>query len=671
MKTLPLCVLYTQDRALQKRLRGYLRSLADLRVVEEPGALERTLSRFGPALLLLDVRAEEGLDLLGQIPDTWPETVTVALGTPRSAPLRRAQSLGVFAAEGLEADRQRVQEQVQQGLAHLRLTQENRALRGDSPAPTHRAPLTGGAAGSSKVPLSDLSRALRKFEDVGALLNAVVDGIASSMMVTRVGIFCKTREQNAYRLRAGLRCLEETEQIAYTDRDPLVRWLEIHAHLVSRGNLDHIPDTAERLMLRKTLDALGAEILLPMHARGRMLGWLFVGHRATGVPFDYAELEDLLIVAEHGSAALENALLYEEVTIQKTLAETVLQSMPTGIVAIAPDGRVRWFNQAAESILDRMADEVLGRMVEEVNSPLTDVLRRTVEQELAPEPRSWTDPRTKRSLLVEARRLMAGSTCLGAVALIQDRSTEEMLREKEEQLERAAFWTELAASMSHEVRNPLVAIKTFAQLLPERYEDPEFRSEFSTLVSCEVDRLNKIIEQINDFAHPPQLQFQPVDINDIVAKGIDLAKLRQPPNGVRIELKAQPKLPKITGDEHALTECVAHLITNALEASVGCKKPRVDITAQATPVINGSESGISITVKDNAGGIPTDIREKIFSPFCTSKARGMGLGLPIVRRTVVDHNGRIDIDSDKGGTAVTVLLPIANGSTDDEAHSDH
>ena len=73
------------------------------------------------------------------------------------------------------------------------------------------------------------------------------------------------------------------------------------------------------------------------------------------------------------------------------------------------------------------------------------------------------------------------------------------------QLERAQFWTDLAAGMSHEIRNPLVAIKTFAQLLPERYADAEFRAEFSRLVAGEVDRLNGIIEQINAFAHPPAL----------------------------------------------------------------------------------------------------------------------------------------------------------------------
>jgi two-component system sensor histidine kinase AtoS len=265
---------------------------------------------------------------------------------------------------------------------------------------------------------------------------------------------------------------------------------------------------------------------------------------------------------------------------------------------------------------------------------------------------------------------MTGADCMGAVALLYDRTAEQQLREKEERLERATFWTELAASMSHEVRNPLVAIKTFAQLLPERYEDPEFRSSFSELVAKEVDRLNKIIQQIDDFANPPQLQFKAIDVKDTLRKGLDMAVLRIPQNGVSIQAKAADDLPKIRGDERALAECFSEIITNAMEASQGRKKPRIEIATEEGETVNGQATpGVTIIVKDNAGGIPEEIRDKVFSPFCTTKARGMGLGLPIARRTVTDHSGRLEINSGKKGTAVRITLPavVGNGPGQDEA----
>jgi signal transduction histidine kinase len=223
-------------------------------------------------------------------------------------------------------------------------------------------------------------------------------------------------------------------------------------------------------------------------------------------------------------------------------------------------------------------------------------------------------------------------------------------------VDRAAFWTDLAASMSHEIRNPLVAIKTFAQLLPERFEDADFRKDFNEIVVQEIDRLDKIITQINDFAHPSELVMKSVDLRSSVKKAIDLARIRVAKNGVAIDTMLPNDLPRVLGDEDALTEVFAHLVANAAEATSGQSKPRISLAAK--PILEGDRaSGVVITVQDNGKGISPDLREKIFSPFCTTKARGMGLGLPIVKRTVFDHNGRVDIDSNPNGTSVSVMLP--------------
>ena len=163
--------------------------------------------------------------------------------------------------------------------------------------------------------------------------------------------FPRFRQGDRYRLRAGLRCLPETSEIEYGERDALVRWFELHAHLICRGNLAQTPDQTQRTLMRRALDTFGAEVIVPLHARGSIIGWLFFGHRVTGQPFDYNDLEGLMFLAEHVSTVLENALLYEEVTLQKTLAETLLKSIPPGIVATDEEAIIRWFNPTAERIL--------------------------------------------------------------------------------------------------------------------------------------------------------------------------------------------------------------------------------------------------------------------------------------------------------------------------------
>jgi two-component system nitrogen regulation sensor histidine kinase GlnL len=267
--------------------------------------------------------------------------------------------------------------------------------------------------------------------------------------------------------------------------------------------------------------------------------------------------------------------------------------------------------------------------------------------------RQWIDQRTRRSLLVETRRL---DDELGTVAVVYDLTAEEDLREKQALLDRAAFWTDLAASMSHEIRNPLVAIKTFAQLLPERFDDADFRKEFNEIVVKEIDRLDKIITQINNFAHPPELVFKPIDLRGPVRKAIAIARERVGTNGVAVETSLADDLPKIVADEKALTEAFAHLVANAAEATSGQAKRRITLTAK--PIREGSRaSGVVVTVRDNGKGIAPELKDKIFSPFVTTKARGIGLGLPIVKRTVFDHQGRVDVESTPRGTEVSVLLP--------------
>src|ERR1041385_5100570 len=211
----------------------------------------------------------------------------------------------------------------------------------------------------------------------------------------------------------------------------------------------------------------------------------------------------------------------------------------------------------------------------------------------------------------------------------------------------------------HEIRNPLVAIKTFAQLLPERFDDDDFRKEFNEIVLREIDRLDKIIVQINSFAHPPELILKPLDVRAPVQKGIEMAQERlHSDDTVRVETVLPNDLPKVVGDEAALAEAFAHLVANAAEALSGQSKPR--ITLSAKPIREGKRAtGVLVTVRDNGRGIAPEIKEKVFSPFCTTKPRGMGLGLPIVKRTVFDHHGRVEIDSSPHGTLVNVLLPTS------------
>lgn len=674
MNLLPVCVLYTQDDELVRRVGGYLYSVASVQHVSEPERLESTSRKLDPTLVFMDVRCTDSSDLISRMKFQMPESLVTVLAVPRSEPALEAESLGVYAVEDLKVNRLRLHGLVERAFSHLKLVRENRLLRqetidtGDRGQPTAAA-RTPANEGSGLFQHQLMHRLFRHFDDVNAMLDNVVEVVQSFARVSRVGIFSRDFESGRYCLKAGIKCFEDSWNLIVSPEDPLVQWLQFNAHLVSRESLAHIRDGQERVVLDQSLDMLGAELIVPLLARDRLLGWLFIGHRLTGAPFEENHLEELMALAEHVSTSLENALLYSENAVQKTFAETVLQSIPVGIVSVDASGVIRWFNESAAKILEYTGDQLFGQHAAKLGSQLSDMLTGSIAGSSDHELKEWVDPFTKRSIAVSTERLMNGEDCLGAVAVIKDLTRERLLTEKQEQLERAVFWTELASAMSHEVRNPLVAVSTFAQLLPERYSDAEFRDQFSDLVEKEVARLNQMVDQIDSFANPPHVQQKPVNVEQVLKKASDLAVLRCPKTGLQIETTAEDGLEVIQGDEQALTECLTHLLVNALESLRNSNSPSVRVSASSMDKAQGG--GVVINVRDNGSGISDEILEKIYSPFCTTKARGIGLGLPIARRTVTDHNGQIDVESSDHGTSVTMVLPRRRGETGikDEAYT--
>jgi nitrogen-specific signal transduction histidine kinase len=662
MKILPSCILYSRDEDLIGRLIRISSSLAAVQPIERQDDLEQWFSQFGDTLLLADLRAPNCLEVLSEIKTTRPMTVIVILGVARSDPMLTAEWLAPFATSGLEPDRREFKALLKQAIECFTLRKKSRLLEDElaklnaqktEPPPPPRTLFS--------TPLHNFSNAQKNFDNLDMLFDSVVEGLVATARVSRAGIFIKPDHEDHYIFQAGRRCLQATETLSISGSSPFIRWIEMNTHLISRQTLENIPDPEERAMLKQMLDSLGAEIIIPLYTAGGIKGWIFIGQRATGIPFDVPDLEDLTGLADHISTTLEKAMQYEVTALQKALAETLLHSIPFGIVACDENAIIRWFNSTAREILQTEDEHVIGQRAESLGSQIADVLRRALDRSEEPETREWIDPRSKRTLSGEPRCLIDGSTCVGAVIMLHDITGAKLLQEKEDQLERAAFWTDLAASMSHEIRNPLVAIKTFSQLLPERYEDPDFRADFSEQVVAEVTKLNQIIDKINDFANLPDPIFKAMDIRKPIENAVTHIQTEFDHENLKLHLSADDSALQIHGDAILLEECIYHLLKNAAENLDNKTGSRINVTVKSRDPQNG-HAKVFIIITDNGSGIDDSVREKLFSPFSTIKARGLGLGLPIAKRAVIDHNGQLDIETSAGGTSITITIPALSSS---------
>lgn len=651
---------YTRDPDLASGIERTVTPSMGLRVFGDFAALLHAARQAVAAVTLIDLRSATDGAVIKNLVEELKHHVLIVMGIPRSEPIIQAAALPVYAVEPLPLDVGRFRELLHRATAHLALLEENRLLRHRLAVAEMRADEKDGLPPQNNDPslsLRDLSRILQCVGDVDRMLDRLVEELAGSLAFSRAGIVIRETSGEDYILRSGWLLLDHTARMRFDSAHPFVRWLARHAHLVEYSGLDRIHDPAESLMVRRVLDALGAQAIVPLRARDGLLGWLFVGHRTTGVPFDRHRMEALVTVGDLIAASLESALLYREVMIQKKMAESLLHALPSGIVFVGADGCIQWFSTAAGAILDLPPESMCRRPIEVLGPRFADITHRTRNGEQDAAPACWTDAGTRRPIQVDAHRLADGNDNLGVLLIVTDMTADLALKEERERVERDAFWNELSASMSHEIRNPLVAIKTFAQLLPERYQDPEFREEFSSMVNEEVDRLNGIIEQIDGFARFKKIERIPIDIRHPLQEAVQQTQVRFDPDAqVPVKQTIPDALPEIAADREALRDCFYHLLSNAYESLPGDEEPRILVRVELAGE-GRQAAAVMVHIQDNGRGIQPSIRGKIFSPFCTTKARGMGLGLAIARRTIADHKGEINVHSGDKGTTVTLVLP--------------
>lgn len=221
------------------------------------------------------------------------------------------------------------------------------------------------------------------------------------------------------------------------------------------------------------------------------------------------------------------------------------------------------------------------------------------------------------------------------------------MREELERQDQMKAIATLAAGMAHEIKNPLTTIRTFADFLPSKYDDPTFRAKFQRIVVDEVDRVNNIVKQLLEFSRPSDLDLRKVCIKDILDETATLLSN----NLLNSNISVHKELSEIflIADKNQLKQVFLNIFINAIQAMPNGGS----LTIQATE----SQGAVKVDVSDTGAGISKNLLSRIFDPFFTTKENGTGLGLSIVHGIVEKHGGKVEIKSEVGkGTTVSVFL---------------
>jgi two-component system NtrC family sensor kinase len=249
-----------------------------------------------------------------------------------------------------------------------------------------------------------------------------------------------------------------------------------------------------------------------------------------------------------------------------------------------------------------------------------------------------------------------------AAIAIENARLYQNLKQSQDTLRRADRLSSLGlltAGLAHEIRNPLVAIRTFTQLLPERYDDAEFREGFQGLALKEVDRICGLITDLLSFARPSKPNVAPQDMNDVVEGIARILETQAKEKGVEIVRDFSSNLPNAWIDREQMKQVFMNLILNAIQAMKDGGSIVVSTRLYSREQGGKTAQFVQVEIRDSGVGIPEENLEHIFDPFFTNKDEGSGLGLSISHQIVQEHGGYITVESKlEKGTAFFVNLPI-------------
>ena len=434
-------------------------------------------------------------------------------------------------------------------------------------------------------------------------------------------------------------------------RSPLVR---------EEAGRDTESDTI--LMAASELTLLGGEVAIPLLRDQVVVGIVVLGSKRSGDPFFGQDLDLLSTLTAQAAVAMQNAQLYHQVVLANEYVENILRTMDSGVITIDSSGAVALCNSTAEKLIGLSKRRLTLLRVEALPVSLGSQLRATLSDG---HPRlqvetSLPGDRDRRTPLICSTSAMRDEhgAIIGALIVFSDLSKIKALENEKRRAERLASFGALVSGIAHEIKNPLVAIKTFAELLPERFSDADFRDDFSKVVGSEIDRIDDLVGRLRSLGAPAPDTVAATDIREPISDTLSLlrAQLEHTQTSVERDLGESPALVAI--DPAQAKQLFLNLFLNAIEAMT----PGGQLSISLSRVYRQGTSWIQVVVSDTGSGIPESIRTKIFEPFFSTKARGSGLGLAICRSIADAHKGTLRVeDRPQGvGTSVIAEFPAAS-----------
>jgi len=516
--------------------------------------------------------------------------------------------------------------------------------------------------------LEEANKVLQSVTRLDALLSQFATLLGRAFGTDHVCLLLDNGEhyQQAYSLPA----MPNGDAIHVQPRGPLAQVLKespepLVADLIARKR-----PTPALVAAAQTMKSQGFAVATGIRYKESLEGIIFLGPRLSGRIYGSTEQDAIKLLGHQLGAAIENAKLYTEVQDGKIYNNMLLDNLVSGVIAANSDGEITVFNREAQRITGLDPESSVGRRI--------DILPRSLKQAILSTLKNQQSMRDQEYSLTSdnARFTIRASTTpvrgyqgdfLGALVVFNDTTRLKALEEQIRRHDRLASIGTLSAGMAHEIKNPLVSIKTFTELLPERYEDAEFRERFSTLVGAEVNRIDRIVNQLLRFARPAKANLTPNALHKIIETSLTLIDQQLFNKNIRLQRNFHAPNDMIEGDADLLQQVFINFFLNAIDAM----EKEGSLTVGTREVLTGENEingewedvslkhSIHVTIEDTGVGIKEKDLPHVFDPFFTTKDSGTGLGLAVAHGILEEHQAVTQVHSRPGeGTVFHIVFPL-------------
>jgi signal transduction histidine kinase len=555
-----------------------------------------------------------------------------------------------------------------------RLLDELAALRSQL-AP--RTPAAEERAGGAEMPAAVLEQALKEFAkalaagfDLPRMLDLFLDAVGEMVRPSRTALLVADATGRYYVIRAQRGLAPQIVESVKLEADSgLPQWLASQGRLLQldearqRGADPRTPGLARELAL------LQAVLAIPLLARGELVAILTLGERIVGGAYGRRETEMLFTLASHFGTAVRDIRLHFQLQKEKEYNEQILAHMSNGVITIGRDEKISTMNRRAQEILELSARDVVDHDLRLLPSPLGDLLFETLS-------RQRTVRRTEVQLALRNLPLEVATYPLmgdeaepiGAVLVFEDLSAQKALAAEKRQAEQFQLLTRVVARIADEIKNPLVSVSMLMELLEERYDDPEFRRHFSSVVRRDVRRVMQVFEKLTALVNEDDLTFEAVDVRVAVdemlaglgaapaasdSAGAMLLELVDEISGKRLLLslyhEANPQLVK--ADRPQLKKAMAYIVWYVLHKSVG-EQAKLSIS------IGRGEDEVQVLMASRTAKVSPGELMWLFDPMRMVQESLIEVGPAVSQRIVESLGGRLQVRQGRHELSFLITLPV-------------